>query len=222
MSKKIGVLLSGCGVMDGSEIHEAVLTLLAIDKCGAEAVCMAPNIDQAEVVNHLNGEKMKERRNALIEAARIARGKIKDLKDVQAGDVDAVIMPGGYGAVKTLCNYADKGVDCSLNPQVASFLQEILRAKKPLGAICISPVVAARVSEMAQISSPKLTIGSDPVTKQHLQSMGAQHEDCVVQAIAVDQENKIVSTPAYMLAKRISEVAAGVEKLVREVVKMIK
>lgn len=220
MAKKIGVLLSGCGVKDGSEIHEAVLTLLAIDKCGAEAVCMAPNVDQAEVVNHLTGEKMKERRNALVEAARIARGKIRDLATVKPGDVDAVIMPGGFGAVTTLCNYAQKGAACELNPHVASFLKEILKAKKPVGAICISPIIAAKVSAAAAIS-PKLTIGNDPATKQDLQKMGAAHVDCVVAAIAVDEKNKIISTPAYMLAKRISEVAEGVEKLVREVVKMI-
>lgn len=221
MAKKIGVLLSGCGVMDGSEIHEAVLTLLAIDKCGAEAVCIAPNVDQPDVINHLNGEKMKEKRNALVEAARIARGKIKDLKEIKLGDIDAVVMPGGYGAVKTLCNYAEKGVDCELHPQVASFLKEVMKSKKPVGAVCISPVVAAKAAELADLPSPKLTIGNDPTTKMHLEQMGARHEDCLVQAIAVDEKNRIISTPAYMLAKRIFEVAEGVEKLVREVVKMI-
>ena len=131
-------------------------------------------------------------------------------------------MPGGYGAVKTLCDYAEKGAQCELNPQVSSFLKEILKAKKPLGAICISPVVAAKVAGAAAISSPKLTIGSDAATKSDLQKMGAAHVDCVVQAIAVDEKNRIVSTPAYMLAKRISEVAEGVEKLVRTVVNMVK
>lgn len=221
MSKKIGVLLSGCGVYDGTEIHEAVLTLLAIDRLGAEAVCMAPNIDQADVINHLNGEKMKESRNALIEAARIARGKILEIKEVNLDELDAIIMPGGFGAVKTLCDYAEAGVECHLEPTVSNLLKGCLASKMPLGAICISPVVAAKAASLANVS-PTLTIGNDPEKTKHLEQIGARHQECVVQAISVDKENKVVSTPAYMLAQRISEAAEGIEKLVKQVLEMVK
>lgn len=219
MSKKIGVILSGCGYLDGSEIHEAVLTLLAIDRCGAEAVCMAPNIEQTDVVNHLTGEASSEKRNALVEAARIARGNIKEVTAVSIEELDAIIVPGGYGAAKTLCDFAQKQSDCQVEPAVAQLLSQCLEAKKPLGMICIAPVVLAKVAGQTE-SAPTLTIGNDDGTKQAIEKMGAQHQDCVVTAIVKDETNQVVSTPAYMLANKISEAAEGIEKLVRSIVEM--
>jgi enhancing lycopene biosynthesis protein 2 len=215
MAKRIGVLLSGCGVMDGSEIHEAVLTLQAIDSLGAEAVCMAPNVEQLHVVNHATGQPVEgQSRNIMVEAARIARGKIQDLASVKADDIDALVLPGGYGAAKNLCTYAVDGVDCTVNPEVDRLIREVNRAGKPICAICIAPVVVAKV--LGKDVSPTLTIGSDPDTAMHIEQMGANHANSPVRECVVDRENKIVSTPAYMLAQSIGEAAAGIEKAVRE------
>ncbi len=146
MAKRIGVLLCGCGVKDGSEIHEAVLTLLAIDNAGAKALCMAPNGDQMHVVNHVTGQPVAgARRNMLEEAARIARGEIRDLASVKAGDLDALAIPGGFGAAKNLCTYAVDGVNCKVHPDVARLVREMRAAKKPICAICIAPVVLAKI-----------------------------------------------------------------------------
>jgi len=220
MAKKIGVILSGCGVYDGSEIHEAVITLLAIDRAGAEAVCMAPNVAQMHVINHLVGEPAEgETRNVLIESARIARGNIKDIADVSVSDFDALILPGGFGAAKNLCDFAVNGPDCSVNPEVARLIKETVAAKKPLCAVCIAPALLAKV--LGPINSPALTIGTDAGTAAALNAMGAKHVDCPVRETVVDKENKIVSTPAYMLAGSISEAAAGIEKSVQELIGLI-
>ncbi len=218
---KIGVVLSGCGVMDGSEIHEAVLTLLAIDKAGAEAVCMAPNSDQKEIINHLTQQKMNEKRNVLVESARIARGKIKDIAHVKESDIDALIFPGGYGAAKNLCNFADKGADCVVCAEVARLVREVHNAGNPIGAICISPALIARIWQTEIKAKPKLTIGTDKGTAVQLQKMGAIHQDCPVGQTVIDKEQRLVTTPAYMLAKSIKEAAEGIEKLVKEVIAMI-
>ncbi|MFH0795166.1 MAG: isoprenoid biosynthesis glyoxalase ElbB [bacterium] len=219
MGKKIGVLLSGCGVMDGAEIHESVLTLLAIDNAGAEAVCMAPNADQLHVINHLTNQPTGEKRNCLVEAARIARGKIKDLAQVKAADIDALVIPGGYGAAKNLCTWAIEGNNCKVHPEVRRLIREIVAAKKPLAAICISPVVVAKVLEDDMLQ-PALTIGNDSETASNLQAMGADHQDCPVKEFVVDEKNKIVSTPAYMLARSISEAAVGIEKMIKKLIEM--
>lgn len=217
MSRTIGVVLSGCGVFDGSEIHEAVLTLLAIDRAGAQAMCLAPNIDQAEVVNHLTGKPgAEERRNVLVESARIARGKVRDIAGVSAEELDALVFPGGYGAAKNLCDFASKGADCRVYPDVARLVRAMLDAKKPLGLICIAPALMAKVAQEAGVQV-RLTIGTDPGTASTLTKMGATHLDCPVGDAVVDREHKIVTTPAYMLATRISEAAEGIEKLVRTV-----
>ncbi len=217
---KIGVIFSGCGVYDGSEIHEAVITLLAIDRAGAEAVCMAPDIDQMHVVNHLTGDVAEgESRNVLVESARIARGNIKDVKGVSVGDFDALILPGGFGAAKNLCDFAVNGPDCNVNPDVAKIVQATVAAKKPLAAVCIAPALIAKV--LGQSNSPALTIGTDEGTAGALNSMGAKHVDCPVREFVVDEENKIVSTPAYMLAGNISEAAEGIEKTVKTLIDMI-
>jgi enhancing lycopene biosynthesis protein 2 len=216
MAKKIGVVLSGCGVMDGSEIHEAVLTLLAIDRAGAEAVCMAPNIRQRHVINHLTGEESTgDVRNVLVESARIARGKICDIAGVKATDIDALIFPGGFGAAKNLSDYAFKGPECSVNPEVARLATEVHAARKPIGVVCIAPVIAAKVFGKEH---PQVTIGTDKNTAKDIEKMGAKHVSCPVQEFVVDKDRKIVSTPAYMLAQNIKEAAEGIEKLVAAVI----
>jgi enhancing lycopene biosynthesis protein 2 len=221
MAKKIGVVLSGCGVYDGSEIHEAVVTLLAIDRNGAEAVCMAPNIAQMHVVNHLSGEVAAgETRNVLVEAARIARGKIRDLATVKASDLDALIFPGGFGAAKNLCDFAVKGADCSVNPEVARIIREMVAAKKPVGAVCIAPTLLSKVLGSDRLPH-QLTIGTDAGTAAALTGMGSQHVACPAREFVVDKANKIVSSPAYMLAGGIAEAAEGIEKCVKALIGLI-
>lgn len=217
---KVGVILSGCGVYDGSEIHEAVITLLALDRAGAEAVCMAPDIDQLHVVNHLTGEiAAGESRNVLVEAARIARGHIVDVKDVTVADFDALILPGGFGAAKNLCDFAVNGPDCTVNAEVARLLKATVAAKKPLAAVCIAPALLAKV--LGEDLAPSLTIGTDAGTAEALQKMGATHIECPVREAVVDREHKIVTSPAYMSAGRISEAADGIEETVRVLLSMI-
>ncbi|WP_020675152.1 isoprenoid biosynthesis glyoxalase ElbB [Geopsychrobacter electrodiphilus] len=217
---KVGVILSGCGVYDGSEIHEAVITLLALDRAGAEAVCMAPNIDVA-VVNHLTGKPAEgETRNVLVESARIARGKIRDIAEVKVADVDALVFPGGFGAAKNLCNFAVKGSDCAAHPEVARLVREIVAAKKPLAAICIAPALISSILGNDKLAH-KLTIGSDKDTAAALTKMGTEHIACPVSNFVVDPLNKLISTPAYMLAGSIREAAEGIEKMIEEVLKMI-
>ncbi len=216
--KKIGVILSGCGVRDGSEIHEAVLTLLAIDKNGAEAVCMAPNVELPET-DHLTMQETGATRNVLVESARIARGNIRDIKDVKASDLDAVILPGGFGAAKNLCDFAMKGAAATVNPEVARLLREMAASRKPIGAICIAPVVIAAV--LGKELTPTLTIGNDAGTAAEINKTGAVHQECPVTGVIVDCDRMIVPTPAYMLANRISQVHEGIGKCVSDVVNMI-
>jgi enhancing lycopene biosynthesis protein 2 len=221
MAKKIGVILSGCGVYDGSEIHEAVITLLAIDRAGAEAVCMAPDIDQMHVVNHLTGDVAEgERRNVLVEAARIARGNIKDLAKVSAAEIDALALPGGFGAAKNLCDFAVKGPDCEVNPEVVRILREMFAAQKPVAAICIAPVILSKVLGADKVPH-ELTIGTDEGTAEALGKMGSSHIKCPAREFVVDESIKLVSTPAYMLAGSISEAAEGIEKTIHALMKMI-
>ncbi len=217
MSKKVGVLLSGCGVFDGAEIHESVLTLLFLDKAGAEAICMAPDMEH-QAVNHLTGEATKEKRNVLMESARIARGKIRNLKDVRAADMDALILPGGFGAAKNLSDFAVKGPDASVHPEVARILKEMTDAGKPVGAICIAP---ATVAKALAVKKPEVTIGTDAGTAAGIEKTGAKHFKCAVDQIHTDMKNRIVTTPAYMLGPGIKDIAAGIEKLVNQVLSMI-
>ncbi len=214
---KIGVLLSGCGVNDGSEIHEAVLTMLALDRLGVERICLAPNIDQCDVVDHVSGTTVAETRNVLCESARIARGEIRDLATITAADMDAVILPGGFGAAKNLSDFAGAGAQARVQPEVLRFLKDMHRAKNPIGAICIAPaVIAIALGEF----NPVLTVGNDPATAAALESFGAQHKDCVVEEIVVDRDNNLVSTPAYMLGPGLQEISLGIDKLVQEIVAM--
>ncbi|KPL09408.1 hypothetical protein AMJ85_06670 [candidate division BRC1 bacterium SM23_51] len=219
MAKRIGVLLSGCGVMDGSEIHEAVLTLLAIDNAGAEAVCVAPNVDQMHVVNHVTGQPAEgQRRNVLEEAARIARGKIHDAATVSAAGLDGLVIPGGFGAAKNLCTYAVDGVNCQVNPDVARLVREMHAASKPVAALCIAPVLLAKI--LGEQTAVSVTIGNDAATANDIRQLGGQHANCPVEECIVDAANKIVTTPAYMLAQSIGEAGAGIEKTVRALVEM--
>jgi enhancing lycopene biosynthesis protein 2 len=218
MKKKIGVVLSGCGVRDGSEIHEAVLTLLAIDRNGAEAVCMAPDMEVPEV-NHLAMQETGAKRNVLVESARIARGNIRNIRDVKAADLDAVIFPGGFGAAKNLCDFAAKGAAATVQPDVARLVRDMAKAKKPIGAICIAPALIAAI--LGKEYAPSLTIGNDAGTAAAINQTGSKHVECPVSEFVVDRENKVVSTPAYMLATRISETAEGIEKAVKTVLDLI-
>ena len=216
MAKKVGVLLSGCGVFDGAEIHESVLTLLFLDKAGAEVICMAPDTE-FEVVNHLT-QTSGGKRNVLTESARIARGNIRNLKDVKASEMDALILPGGFGAAKNLSDFAVKGPEATVQPDVKRILEEMLSAGKPIGAICIAP---ATVAKALADKKPEVTIGTDAGTAAAIEKTGAKHKSCSVDMIHIDQKNKIVTTPAYMLGPGIKDVAVGIEKLVNQVLSMI-
>jgi len=209
MGKKVGVILSGCGVYDGAEIHESVITLLALDRHGAEAVMCAPDVAQMHVINHLTGDVVEgEERNVLVESARIARGAVKDVKDVSAVELDALILPGGFGAAKNLCDFAVAGADCTVNPDVADLVRAVHNQGKPVAAVCIAPALLAKVLGE---EAPELTIGSDAGTAGALESMGAAHVVCPVREFVVDRERKIITSPAYMLAQSISEAADGIE-----------
>jgi enhancing lycopene biosynthesis protein 2 len=204
-------------VFDGAEIHESVITLLALDRAGAQVVIAAPFVDQAHVVNHQTGDVAgSERRRVEVEAARIARGEVLDLAQLRASDIDAIIFPGGFGAAKNLCSYAFDGARLKINPEVARITVEMARAGKPIGTICIAPVMTAKALADAGIKAT-VTIGNDEATAGHIRSFGAQHQSCAVHDVVVDNAHKVVSTPAYMLAGSIKEAAAGIEKLVAAV-----
>ena len=219
--KKIGVVLSGCGVYDGAEIHESVITLLAIDRAGAKSVCMAPDIDQIHVINHQNGKEMVgEKRNVLVESARIARGEIRDINAIKADDIDALVFPGGFGAAKNLSNFAEKGDECDVHPDVMRLVKEFVAKQKPQAALCIAPAMMAKIYESESVK-PTLTIGNDKDGISMIEAMGSQHQECVATDFVFDEKNRIVSTPAYMVGKSISEVAEGIEKTINKLVSMI-
>ena len=216
MSKKIAVILSGCGVYDGAEIHESVITLLRLDQRGAQVQCFAPNIAQLHVINHLTGEEMPESRNVLVESARIARGNIKDIREASVEDFDALIVPGGFGAAKNLSNFAVEGAGCTVQPEVLALAEAFAEASKPVGLICISPALAAKIYG----PGVTCTIGNNAETAAAMNKMGATHADCAVGDIVEDKARKLVSTPAYMLAQSISEAASGINKLVDRVLEL--
>ncbi|MHC8397583.1 isoprenoid biosynthesis glyoxalase ElbB [Pseudomonas sp. LB3P93] len=216
MSKKIAVILSGCGVYDGAEIHESVITLLRLDQRGAQVQCFAPNISQLHVINHLTGDEMPESRNVLVESARIARGNIKDIREADVEDFDALIVPGGFGAAKNLSNFAVEGAGCTVQPDVLALTEAFAEAGKPVGLICISPALAAKIYG----PGVTCTIGNDADTAAAMNKMGATHQDCAVSDIVEDKARKLVCTPAYMLAQSISEAASGINKLVDRVLEL--
>lgn len=214
--KNFAVVLAGCGVYDGAEIHEAVATLLAIEKAGASYQCFAPDINQFHVVNHSNGDIMNETRNVLTESARIARGNIKALKTFEVSEFDAIIFPGGFGVAKNLCTYAIDGPDFLVNPIVEKTIREAHKAQLAIGALCISPVLISSI-----INSATVTIGSDKSTIAAIESFGATHKLAAGSDIVVDEENKLVSTPCYMLDSSIAAVFEGVQNVVNALMKMI-
>ncbi|QUY47502.1 isoprenoid biosynthesis glyoxalase ElbB [Serratia plymuthica] len=211
--KNVGVVLSGCGVYDGAEIHEAVLTLLALDRAGAQAVCFAPDKSQLHVINHLTGDEMPEERNVLVESARIARGNIQPLSQADAGRLDALIVPGGFGAAKNLSSFASEGAECWIDKDLAKLTQQMYKANKPIGFMCITPALLPKLLDQ----QVRLTIGNDPDLGEVIDAMGGEPVVCPVDDIVVDIENKVVTTPAYMLAKSIGEAADGIDKLVSRV-----
>jgi len=211
---KVAVVLAGCGVYDGAEINEAVLTLLCLEQAGAEYQCMAPNIEQMHVVNHLSGEPAEgQSRNVLEEAARIARGNIIDLADASADDYDALIVPGGFGAAKNLCNFAVAGADMAVQSDFLAFAQAMHQAGKPIGLICIAPVMAAAICG----EGTQCTIGNDPETADAIGAMGGVHLECPVEEARVDTERKMVTTPAYMLAGCVNDAYKGIGQCVEQV-----
>jgi enhancing lycopene biosynthesis protein 2 len=216
MSKKVAVILSGCGVYDGAELHESVITLLRLDQRGAQVQCFAPNIAQLHVINHLTGKEMPESRNVLVESARIARGNIKDIRDANVDDFDALIVPGGFGSAKNLSNFAIEGAGCTVQPDVLALTEAFAEAGKPVGLMCISPALAAKIYG----PGVTCTIGNDADTAKAMNKMGATHTDCAVGDIVEDKARKLVSTPAYMLAQSISEAASGINKLVDRVLEL--
>jgi enhancing lycopene biosynthesis protein 2 len=212
--KKFAIILSGCGVFDGAEIHEATLSMYAVKKLGADYEVFAPDVKQYHVVNHLTGEEMNESRNVLVESARIARGKIKDLKQYRAAGYDALLLPGGFGAAKNLCTFAFDGPDCRVHPEVERALKETRQAGKPIGALCISPVILAKV-----LGEVTLTIGQDQGTAEAVGKMGAIHKNTGHGEVVSDEKNKVFTTPCYMLDANIVQIAEGAENIVRAMLK---
>jgi enhancing lycopene biosynthesis protein 2 len=217
-SKRVGVVLAGCGFLDGAEIHEATCTLLSLDRRGATLVAAAPDVPQMHVVDHLkNAPVAGAERSVLAESARIVRGKIQDLATLRARDLDALVFPGGFGAAKNLCTFAVEGRSMRVQPEVERIVREMRAARKPMGFICIAPVIAAKV---LGAEHPDLTIGDDAETAAALESFGARHVVRRVDEICVDERLKLVSTPAYMLGPWIAPVFAGIDKLVSAVLEM--
>lgn len=214
--KQVAVILSGCGVYDGAEIHESVLTLLAIAKQGAEYIIFAPNTNQHHVINHLKGEPTEETRNVLVEAARIARGTIKPLSEFTATNFDALVLPGGFGAAKNLSSLAFDGPNCSVETETARAVKETHAAGKPIGALCIAPAVIAKI-----LGEVTVTIGQDEGTAQAIEAMGGNHMTTDHGEVIVDEANKIATTPCYMLDANILQIAEGAENVVKEVMRMI-
>ena len=213
--KKIAVILSGNGVFDGAEIHEATLTLYAIAKKGAQYEIFAPDIPQHHVINHITGDEMPEQRNVLVEAARIARGNIKALSEFNAKDFDALLMPGGFGAAKNLSSFAFEGVECTVNPDVEKAVRQMVDAEKPIGALCIAPVILAKL-----LGDVELTIGQDEGTAQAVVGMGATHTNTNHGEVIVDDRYKVATTPCYMLDATIDQIGDGANNVVDVILEM--
>lgn len=222
---KVGVLLSGCGVEDGSEVYESVLTILALERAGAQVAAIAPDVSQSIVYNHYRGAEERggeaggPSRSVLGEAARIVRGKIASISEVSAHDMDALIIPGGYGVVRNLCTYATEEHNATVNDEVKRLIVEMVSLRKPIGAICIAPIlIALCIGDKA----PSLTVGNDAKTAVSLQRFGASHVETAVDEIHVDTAHNIVSTPAFMIAEGPAEAEPGITKLVNKVLELAK
>ena len=214
--KKIAVILAGCGVYDGSEIHEATLTMLAIARAGALYEIFAPNVQQAQVINHLTGEEMNESRNVLVESARIARGRINDINDYIASDFDALIFPGGFGVAKNLCTFAFDGPDCEVNPDIEKAVKDTVTAEKPIGSLCIAPALITKI-----LNNVEVTIGQDESTAKAIEVMGGKHKPTTHGEVVVDEKYKLATTPCYMLDATIDQIAEGAENIVTTILEMI-
>ena len=215
--KKIAVILSGCGVFDGSEIYETTLTFLAIEHNGATYQCFAPDIEQTHVINHLTGEVMEgETRNVLVESARLCRGNCKSLDELNVEDYDGLILPGGFGAAKNLSDFAFKGAEATINDQVFKACRAFADVKKPVGFICIAPALVPLIYK----PGVQVTIGNDKDTAEAINKMGSVHVNCTVDDFHVDLVKKVVTTPAYMLAENITDAQKGIDNLVTELVSM--
>lgn len=215
---RVAVILSGCGVYDGAEINEAVLTLLCLEQQGASYQCFAPDVQQMHVINHLTGQPaIGESRNVLVEAARIARGNIESLTSARVEEFDALLVPGGFGAAKNLSDFAVAGAAMTVQPDFLKLAREFHRQGKPIGLICIAPVMAAAICG----SGARCTIGSDADTAAAIKAMGGEHLDCPVDEARVDVEHKLVTTPAYMLAGKVSEAYSGISACVKEVLALV-
>lgn len=212
------VVLSGCGRADGSEIHEAVFALLCIENMGCTYQCFAPNINQAAVINHLNNQPMPETRNVLVEAARIARGNIADLRDFNADEFDGIVFPGGLGAVTNWCDFAAKGTDCDINAGILKVIRQCYDKKLVIGAMCIAPAMVAVALADKKIH---FTLGAGGATAQKLEQLGVVHEEVGVTEVCVDRENRICSTPAYMLATNMTDVCQGAQNLIGAMCQLI-
>ncbi len=215
--KKFAVILAGCGVFDGAEIHEATLTLLSIMQHGGTYEIFAPDINQHHVINHLTGAEMPEKRNVLVESARIARGQISPLKDFNSGNFDALIFPGGFGVAKNLCNFAFKGSDCTVNDEVAAVIKEMHKSKKPIGALCISPVLLSKV-----LGNVELTIGADKDTIAGIEKMGSKHIKTSHGEVIHDTNQNIFTTPCYMLDANILQIFEGTGNIVKAMMESMK
>ncbi|WP_413402907.1 isoprenoid biosynthesis glyoxalase ElbB [Pseudoalteromonas sp. KJ71-7] len=213
--KNVAVILAGCGVFDGSEINEVVLTLLHIEKNNAQYQCFAPDIAQHHTLNHITGEEMAEPRNVLVESARITRGNIKSLTELDVTQFDALIIPGGFGVAKNLSDFAINGTNAKVNDEVLSACKAFAKANKATGYMCIAPALLPFI-----YNKPQITIGNDSDTADVLTSLGAEHIECKVDDIVIDKNNKLVTTPAYMLAQSIMDADVGIEKLVSNVLAM--
>jgi enhancing lycopene biosynthesis protein 2 len=214
--KKVAVVLSGSGVYDGSEIHEAVLSLLAIEKHGAQWHCFAPNINQHHVINHITGEEMDSTRNVLIESARIARGNISDITTLDVNQYDALLLPGGFGAAKNLTDFAFKGAQCTINESVAAACRAFAEVKKPAGYICIAPVIIP----MIYSKGVQGTIGDDKKASDAFNALGGQHISSSIEDVVFDPEHRVLSTSAYMATENLLEASVGIESLVKQLVEM--
>lgn len=212
--KKFAVVLSGCGVYDGAEIHEATLSMLAIQRQGAEYQCFAPNINQHHVINHLNGEEMNESRNVLVESARIARGDIKDLKEFNANDFDALLIPGGFGVAKNLSTVAFEGSNATVIPEIEKVVLDVHKQKKPIGALCISPAIIAKI-----LGDVNVTIGTEKATADVVEAFGATHVETDHGDVVFDEDNVVFTTPCYMLDATITDIDDGANNIVDAMLK---
>ncbi len=215
--KKFAIVLSGCGVYDGTEIHEATLSMLAIARLGGSYQVFAPDMDQHHVINHLTGQVMEESRNVLVESARIARGKIRDLKEFHPDEFDGLLFPGGFGAAKNLCTWAFDGAKAVVLPVVEDAIKGMVQLHKPIGALCISPVILAKV-----LGGVRLTIGDDQATARALESLGATHTSTTHGEVVVDNKYKLATTPCYMLEANIDQIADGAENVVKAMLELMR